>query len=313
MSRRHYDLPPLTALTAFEAAARHLSFKHAAEELGVTPGAVSHQVKALEAELQAPLFTRRHRGVELTEEGEALFETLASAFSRISRSLFAIRNRSRSAHDTVTIGSTSAVASLWLAPAVVRFWREHPDVNVNQIVQDRPFRAAPEVDFYIRYGRDPDPRLAQTELYRDHLVPVGNAEAAARLEDCTLEDLAGERLLHLESEDRSWTTWADWFRQLGYGGPLAPGVRVNSYSVALQAAQEGVGLALGWRRLLRPLLQGGQLVPIGRHVIPAPRGFHLAGRSDAELSPAARLLRDWIIAGVRQDAGESSSPGDEVF
>ncbi|MFW8634842.1 LysR substrate-binding domain-containing protein [Cribrihabitans pelagius] len=311
MSRRHYDLPPLTALTAFEAAARHLSFKNAAEELGVTPGAVSHQVKALEAELQAPLFRRRHRGVELTEEGEALFETLASAFSRISRSLRSIRGRSIG--DTVTIGSTSAVASLWLSPAVVRFWRKHPDVNVNQIVQDRPFRAAPEVDFYIRYGRDPDPRLEQTELYRDHLVPVGNAEAAARLVQCSLQELAGERLLHLESEDKSWTTWADWFRQLGYTGPLAPGVRVNNYSVALQAAQEGVGLALGWQRLLRPLLQSGQLTPIGPHLLPAPHGFHLAGRPDEDLPPAARLLRDWVIAAVRQETNESISPWNEVF
>ncbi|NSY40259.1 LysR substrate-binding domain-containing protein [Leisingera sp. ANG59] len=304
MSRRHYNLPPLTTLAAFEAAARHLSFKNAAQELSVTPGAVSHQVKALEAELQAPLFQRKHRGVELTEEGEALFETLASSFSKISLSLKTIRDRQTG--DTVTIGSTSAVASLWLSPSVVRFWRQHPDVNVNQIVNDRPLRSMPDVDFYIRYGRERDTRLEQTELYRDHLVPVGNAELAERLTGCPLEVLAQERLLHLDSDDRSWTTWADWFQQLGYDGPIASGVRVNNYAVALQAAQDGVGLVLGWQRLLNPLLATGQLVPIGPHVLAAPHGFHLVGRPDAELSESARLLRNWVIDEVNRSSGESS-------
>lgn len=304
MSRRHYNLPPLTTLAAFEAAARHLSFKNAAQELSVTPGAVSHQVKALEAELQVPLFQRKHRGVELTEEGEALFETLASSFSKISLSLKTIRDRHTG--DTVTIGSTSAVASLWLSPSVVRFWRKHPDVNVNQIVNDRPLRSMPDVDFYIRYGRERDTRLEQTELYRDHLVPVGNAELAQRLTGCALEALAQERLLHLDSDDKSWTTWADWFQQLGYDGPIAPGVRVNNYAVALQAAQDGVGLVLGWQRLLHPLLTTGQLVPIGPHVLAAPHGFHLVGRPDAELSESARLLRNWVIDEVNRSSGESS-------
>ncbi|MBY6058228.1 LysR family transcriptional regulator [Leisingera daeponensis] len=304
MSRRHYNLPPLTTLAAFEAAARHLSFKNAAQELSVTPGAVSHQVKALEAELQAPLFQRKHRGVELTEEGEALFETLASSFSKISLSLKTIRDRQTG--DTVTIGSTSAVASLWLSPSVVRFWRQHPDVNVNQIVNDRPLRSMPDVDFYIRYGRERDTRLEQAELYRDHLVPVGNAELAEKLTGCPLEELARQRLLHLESDDRSWTTWTDWFQQLGYSGPIAPGVRVNNYAVALQAAQDGVGLVLGWQRLLHPLLTTGQLVPIGPHVLAAPHGFHLVGRPDADLSESARLLRNWVIDEVNRNSGESS-------
>lgn len=304
MSRRHYNLPPLTTLAAFEAAARHLSFKNAAQELSVTPGAVSHQVKALEAELQVPLFQRKHRGVELTEEGEALFETLASSFSKISLSLKTIRDRQTG--DTVTIGSTSAVASLWLSPSVVRFWRKHPDVNVNQIVNDRPLRSVPDVDFYIRYGRERDTRVEQTELYRDHLVPVGNADLADKLTGCPLEDLAQQRLLHLESDDKSWTTWADWFQQLGYEGPIAPGVRVNNYAVALQAAQDGVGLVLGWQRLLHPLLTTGQLVPIGPHVLAAPHGFHLVGRPDAELSESARLLRNWVIDEVNRSSGESS-------
>ncbi|WP_170427264.1 LysR substrate-binding domain-containing protein [Ruegeria arenilitoris] len=298
MSRRHYNLPPLTTLSAFEAAARHLSFKNAAVELSVTPGAVSHQIKALEGDLDTPLFQRKHRGVDLTEDGKALYEALSTSFGRISKTLSMIRDRSTA--GKVTVGSTTAVAALWLSPAVIRFWREMPEVNVDQLSQDRPFRDRPDVDFFIRYGRDSDPNLSHTPLFRDHLVPVGSPELAGRLADADLEDLTRERLIHLDSEDRSWTTWPDWFQQLGYNGTVPIESRVNSYSVALQLARKGVGLALGWQRLIQPMLQSGKLVPIGSHQLAAPNQFYLVGRPDDELSDSARALKDWIIQEVQE-------------
>ncbi len=302
MSRRYYNLPPLTALAAFEAAARHLSFKNAAQELSVTPGAVSHQIKALETELGAHLFRRKHRGVELTEDGESLFEALASSFAKVSQCLKSIQHKS--SDGRVTVGSTSAVATLWLSPTVIRFWRAHPDVDIDQRIQDEQFLGAPEIDLYIRYGRDPDPRMQQTELFRDRLGPVGDRHLAERLTGCDLDALARERLIHLDSDNNTWTTWQDWFRELGYDGPIAKGIRVNNYSVALQAAQDGAGLALGWQHLLRPILQTGQLVPIGEFTVTAPNRFHLVGYPDDELSAAALLLKEWIIGEVAELSDE---------
>jgi DNA-binding transcriptional LysR family regulator len=300
MSRRHYNLPPLTTLAAFEAAARHLSFKDAAQELSVTPGAVSHQIRALEGDLGAALFRRRHRAVELTHEGEALFQALASSFTRISHSLETIR--SRQSGEVVTIGSTSAVAAYWLSPSVVRFWRRYPEVNVNQVVQDRQLRDVSELDLFIRYGADRDSRFDQIELYRDWLVPVTSPAEARALKTQDLEGLARQRLIHLDSEDRTWTTWHDWFRQLGYDGPISTGLHVNNYSVALQVAQDGAGVALGWRRLIGPLLKSGHLVPAGRHVLEAPLSFHMVCRPDAEMTEACRKLRDWIVDEVRNES-----------
>lgn len=296
MSRRYYNLPPLTTLAAFEAAARHLSFKNAAQELSVTPGAVSHQIKALEGELGAQLFRRKHRGVELTAEGESLFEALASSFAKVSQCLKSIQDRHSG--NKVAIGSTSAVATHWLASSLVRFWRIHPDVDVNQSIQDEETLNSPEIDLYIRYGRDPDVRMAQTELFRDHLVPVASKDVADRLVGCGLDVLARERLIHLETDNKKWTSWQDWFLQQGYDGPIASGIRLNNYSVALQVAQDGAGIALGWQRLIRPLIETQQLVPIGPHVIAAPHRFHLVGRPDDELSEAALQLKDWIIGEV---------------
>ncbi|SMO57989.1 LysR substrate-binding domain-containing protein [Ruegeria faecimaris] len=297
MSRRHYNLPPLTTLSAFEAAARHLSFKNAAEELSVTPGAVSHQIKALEGDLGTALFQRKHRGVELTEDGKALYDALASSFTRISKTLATIRDRATV--EKVTVGSTTAVAALWLSPSVIRFWREMPEVNVDQLSQDRPFRDRPDIDFFIRYGRDGNGDLSHTPLFRDCLVPVACPEVADRLAGASLEDLAAERLIHLDSEDRSWTTWPEWFQQLGYTGTIPIDSRVNSYSVALQRARKGAGLVLGWQRLIQPMLQSGKLVAIGPHLQIAPNKFYLVGRSDEDLSESARALKDWIIQEVQ--------------
>mgnify|MGYP002628286515 FL=1 len=293
MARRHYNLPPLTTLAAFEAAARHLSFKDAAQELSVTPGAVSHQIKALEGELSATLFWRKHRGVELTEDGSALFDTLSASFSHISNSLQSIRGRK--SRDMASIGSTSAVSTLYLARATIRFWRQNPEILISQVVQDIPFRNVPEVDLYLRYGQAEDTLFEQTELFRDILVPVGNAETASNLAEISLEDLAKQRLIYLESTDKSWTTWAEWFRGLGYKGPIAPGLRVNNYAVALEAASEGAGLALGWQRLVLPLLHAKKLIPVGSHSLDAPHSFFLVSRPEEKLSHAANLLKQWIL------------------
>ena len=299
MSRRHYDLPPLTTLSAFETAARHLSFKNAAQELSVTPGAVSHQIKALEGELGVALFQRMHRGVELTRDGQDLYETLATSFHQISRKLSKIKQRE--ALDTVVVGSTTAVAALWLSPAIIRFWQDHPDINVNHITQDRPFSHPNELDFIIRYGRVNDSRLECTPIFRDRLVPVATPEIAEQLADCTLEDLARKRLIHSDNTSQSWTTWSDWFQQLGYSGDINVGSRVTNYSIALQIARKGAGLALGWRRLIWPMLAANELAIVGRHAIPAPQEFHLVGAPADELPVNARKLREWILDEVRAE------------
>lgn len=297
MSRRHYQLPPLTTLSAFEAAARHLSFKNAAQELSVTPGAVSHQIKALEGELAVSLFERQHRGVALTPEGRQLFETLANSFRQISKQLTKIRQGVEV--ETTTVGSTTAVAALWLSPAIIRFWRDYPDINVNQITQDRPFEDPGAFDFVIRYGRDRSSQFSHTPLYRDELVPVATPELAATLGACTLPQLAQQRLIHLDSPSHNWTRWSEWFQQLGYTGDLASGSRVTSYSVALQIARQGAGVALGWKRLIQPMLSSGKLAVVGGYTLPAPHEFHLIGPPDAELSANALLLRNWIIEEAR--------------
>ncbi|MEJ2714520.1 MAG: LysR family transcriptional regulator [Acidihalobacter sp.] len=143
----------MTALTCFEAAARNVSFKKAAEEMSVTPAAVSHQIKALETDLECSLFRRHHRGVELTEKGAFLFVAIQRGFETISDAVAELRERPETVD--VTIRSSTAVSSLWLTPKISAFWKIHPSITVSQIVSDVPGMHC-RCDLSIHYG-DPVP------------------------------------------------------------------------------------------------------------------------------------------------------------
>jgi len=292
LARKHYRLPPLSALATFECAARKLSFKDAARELNVTPGAVSHQIKLLEHELATSLFIRKPRGVTLTADGQALFVTLGDAFRDISKSLNSIRRSDD--EPSVTIGATTAVSSLQLTHAIGRFWREHGNILINQNVTDRPFSSHDRPDLYVRYGRDPDPLVVQKPLFRDVLVPVCSPAMAIRLHGADLPVLAGSRLIHLDAEDQHWTTWKSWFQELGHDGTIARGVIVTNYMIALHIAIDGGGIALGWSRLIEPMLRSGALVRLSPWQLDAPADFFVVSRPDAYLSAAALTLRDWL-------------------
>ena len=297
MARRFYDLPPLTTLAAFETAARNLSFKDASTELNVTPGAVSHQIKALEGDLGVALFKRKHRGVALTDNGILLFHALERSFSEIAKTLSRLR---KSGDDvSVSVASTTAVSSLWLTPRLSQFWRVNAEVPVNQFVSDYGPRHSENPDLFIQYGKPSDPDKVYSELFRDQLVPVCSPEVAQKLTHTSLDNLSQQTLIHLEADDTSWTTWETWFKELGHTERISTsGYKVNSYMIALQAAQDGAGIVLGWQRLVRPLLEKNLLIPLGPNTLRAPNSFYIVSDPDETISPNARLLKTWLLQNI---------------
>nr|WP_325252974.1 LysR substrate-binding domain-containing protein [Amylibacter sp.] len=292
MRSKPYDMPPLTMLRAFEAASRRGAFNEAASELNVTPGAVSHQVKALEKWLGMPLFTRGHRAVTLTDDGERLFSVLRDSF----RDIAAITASLRSQADTprVEIAATTAVSSLWLTPRIISFWKDHESIQINQQISDRLLQRPIHADLAIEYRLDEPKEPEFIRLFGDELVPVCTPAMAERLKGASLEDLAKESLINMDARNENWTTWAVWFDKMKYFGPIGLARRVNNYSIAIQLAQEGAGLALGWRKLTAPLLEQGRLVPLDDHVCPAPGAFYLIA-PNADMSDATRVLYDWMV------------------
>src|SRR6516162_3013290 len=257
MVRRYYDLPSLTALAVFEASARHLSFKLAAAELNVTPGAVSKQIKAIEDELGVPLFVRRGTGVSLTSAGEDLYGVLSSSFSRAAEVVRTIKRGDRS--KNVTIACTDALATMWLIPRMADFWERFPEVTVD-----------------------------------DTISPVCGPGFARRHRNATAEALPDLPLLHVDWVDPEWADWDEVFRRAQIPHGPNKGRRFGKFSVALQAAQADQGVAVGWHRLVRQMVRDAKLVRLTDLEMPAPGGYYLTWNDRRTLSPAAETLRSWL-------------------
>jgi len=260
MDRRR--LPPLNALRAFETAARHMNFTRAAEELSVTPGAVSQQIHNLEDYVGAALFKRTSRGLLLTDAAQTALPALREAFDRLqeaSELLTASVDGRR-----VTVSAAPSFAAKWLVPRLGRFESDHPEVDVwlSAGMELVDFNAG-EVDLAIRYGSGHYAGLEVTRLMSETVIPVASpALLAARPLD-RLEDLAQHTLLHDGSPDadESCPDWTMWLAARGVrdvDGTRGP--RFNQSSLVIEAAMNGRGIALAKRALAQADLDAGRLV-----------------------------------------------------
>jgi LysR family glycine cleavage system transcriptional activator len=294
MVRRYYELPSLTSLAIFEAAARHLSFKRAAAELNVTTGAVSKQIKAIEDELGVPLFVRgANVGVSLTPAGEDLYSVLSSSFSRASEVVRTIK-RGDPARN-VTFACTDAFATTWLIPRMPDFWARFPEVTVDHLISDNPrdYRRA-EVELRVRYGLGAWSDETAELLFDDTIYPVCSPGFAAQHRDATAETLPELPLLHVDWADPDWADWDEVFRRTQIPHGPIKGRRFSRFGVAILAAQADQGVAVGWHRLVRHLLREGKLVRLTDLEIPAPGGYYLTWNERRPLSPAAVILQGWL-------------------
>lgn len=294
MARRFYKLPSLTGLNTFDACARHGSLTQAARELGVTLGAVSRQVKNLESELECILFKRHHQGVALTADGVELHRVLSNGFREIGAICAMLKSRGRS--SDVTIAATTAFASLWLMPRLGSFWSEHPEITLNHFISDNPVDAGYlNADIRIRYGAGKWDGEVATKLFDDVIYPVCGRQFAQRHELSSPEQLINMPLLRLDSLDPVWTGWENWLSKWDLKLPDTNFRRFNNYVVALQAAEENHGVALGWHSMVDPLIQRGKLQRLGELKIQAPGSFYITWQANRSLPKEADKLREWLL------------------
>lgn len=295
MARKYYNLPPLTTLAAFETSARHASFKKAAAELGVTPGAVSHQIKSLEEDLGLLLFERHYRGVEITHEGQLLFSVLQHSFVNISKALNTIRKSTKS--KSVTIAASTAMSALWLTPRLTQFWRISSEISVDQHVSDifDYTRELPDLRVTYGYPRVKNLALQADVLFWDELLAVCSPEFYAAQHNISLAAIAKMPLIHLKAKDDRWTTWQEWFEAAGYDGEINNKIHVNNYMIALQTAIEGAGVVIGWKKLLKPILDKGELVVMGDTVMSSPTAFYLLYNKDDNMDNNVKGLKNYLL------------------
>jgi DNA-binding transcriptional LysR family regulator len=295
MTSRHYRLPTLHALATFEASARHRSLKRAADELNVTSGAVSRQIKALEEEIGVALFDRASSGSSLTVEGERLYSVVCDAFVRLGDTIASLRLARD--QEQVTVACTHAFAKCWLMPRMRKFWGRYSDICVNHLISDdgRDYKRS-EVDLRVRYGFGAWPEEKALKLFDDVLYPVAAPSFAKRHSAVTPNELPSLPLLHVSWVDRDWTGWDELLRRGGVSHSGLTGRRFSNFDVALQACKDGQGVAVGWHRLIEDLVSTGELVRLTSLTVPAPGAYYVSWNANLELKGAIAEFRDWLLA-----------------
>ncbi|MGH7022289.1 MAG: transcriptional regulator GcvA [Caulobacteraceae bacterium] len=259
-SRRR--LPPLNALRAFEAAARHLNFSRAADELSVTPGAVSQQIQNLEDYIGAAIFKRTPRGLLLTDAAQTALPALREAFDRLAEAASLLTAAVDGRRLTLT--APPSFAAKWLVPRLGRFEAAHPQVDVwLSADMDLVDFAVGDVDLAVRYGAGAYPGLETQRLMQETVIPVMSPELNAANPLTTPADLSRHVLLHDGSPDadESCPDWQMWLAARGVKGvDGARGPRFNQSSLVIEAAVAGRGVALAKRTLAQDDLDAGRLV-----------------------------------------------------
>ncbi|MBA3902317.1 MAG: LysR family transcriptional regulator [Rhodocyclaceae bacterium] len=313
-----YRLPPLNALRAFEASARYLSFKKAAEELHVTPAAVSHQIKALEEYLGMPLFRRLTRALELTEEGRAMLPKLQEGFECLAAAVE--RTRHHKTGGVLTVSAPPSFAARWLMPRLQRFTGAHADIEL------RLSTSLATID-----GRDGAPaeseQLDLRDAGSDVEIRFGSGRYGGRRTDrifgvsyvavCsplllkgmrplrTPKDLRHHVLIHDDTipDADQRLSWEEWLRAAGETGVDATrGPHFSNAGLAIEAAMDGLGVALALRPLAAADVAAGRLAILFDIAVPSPYAYWLVCPEATAERPAVAAFRDWLLAEAKSES-----------
>lgn len=287
------SLPPLNPLRSFEAAARHLSYTLAAEELSVTQVAVSRQVKVLEDYLEVPLFERGIRSLSLTNAGRALLPVLTHAFDHIEQGITGINKRGR--RNSISVQVYTAFAQRWLIPRLVQFKELHPTIEVNLRTSDQPLNFDRQnIDAAIISSPAPPEEHAYRLLSgRDLIAVCSPVQVKARSLPLTADALKSFTLLHSLARPEAWREWLDGAGWLEIDA--RSGLRFETSSMVLGAAVAGLGVAVTARMLVEDELRSGVLVQPFSYVHSSLRKYYVVSRKGVELTSALALFVDWLV------------------
>jgi LysR family glycine cleavage system transcriptional activator len=302
MPTHQYDLPPLDQLEAFEAAARHLSFTRAADELALTQSAVSRQIGALEAFFGVALFQRLHRALRLSVEGQLLQAAVVEVLQQLHQVSATLRGHRRL--KTVVVTTTAGFAGLWLIPRLAGFTVPRPDVDVRISASNTLVNLNRDgVDVAIRYAAEERAGAQGVRLFGEVVLPVCSPrlmrDAARPLK--RPEDLRHHCLLHMDNGPAAQLLeWPPWLRTMQID-ELKPAsvLHFSMYDQMIQAAVNGQGVAMGRLPLLNDLLAQRKLVAPFKKTAPSPRSYYLFQSDASRKKPEVREFLAWLQAEAR--------------
>lgn len=279
------------SLKSFEAAARHMSFKRAAEEMFVTATAISHQIKSLEQQLNCVLFERQTRQVQLTQQGQLLFSTLRKAFDDIDESISQIESFSQ--RDVVTLGLGAIIGTRWLAPRLGDFWTQHENIDLRLHQTSFPMHQSLEhFDLAIAWGTGYWPDMKAEPFIDIEFTPVMSPDLEQPQTEANLMQLP---LIH--QKDRK--AWRQWFTAAGVDQDVQiEGTVIDDSNLVLQAALSGQGVALGVLPFVEADIAEGRLVrPFALSIVP-DESYYLIYRKGSIRKSEVKTVRDWLIGEV---------------
>jgi LysR family glycine cleavage system transcriptional activator len=289
MSKR---LPPLNSLRVFEVAARRLSFTRAAEELNVTNAAVSHQIKLLEDHLGIDLFVRSNNVLKLTEAGELYLPRIREGFKIFQQATDALLNDN---NVLLRVGVPPSFGSKWLVPRLYRFLNRHPQIRVEIVSElDRSYR---DCDISIDFRRKQFADFRMEAFIATEVFPVCSPALASEL--TSPEDLRRQTLLHevIAMNDPDYPSWRSWFATLGIANPeTRQGPLFTLALMALQAAIDGQGVALGQGLLVEYDMAAGRLVRPFQVETPLRLDYYLIYAADMKDNPAFQAFHQWLVS-----------------
>lgn len=303
-------LLPLNALRVFDAAARHLSFKAAADELAVTPAAVSQQIRSLEDYLGVVLFKRHARSLALTEEARRSLSALRAGFESFEEAVKTLQ--AAQASDILTVSVSPSFASKWLLPRIDGFYADRPTMEVRIQASDDLVNFAEEnVDLALRYGSGHYDGLRSEKLMDEHILPVCHPDLMVGEAAISLPaDLQHHTLIHDVSEDADPSTpsWPMWLKAAGAGG-VQPrrSLHFDLATLALDAAAAGKGVALARRVLADPDLKAGRLVAPFEGQIAARFGYYMVAPEAQWRQRKIAGFAQWLRDEAQKDAGQIAS------
>ena len=289
-------LPPLDPLIAFEAAARHLSFTRAAEELHLSQAAVSQQIRSLEDSLQVRLFTRSHRAVQLTSEGRDYQHTVSAMLKQLAGATMDIRNLEIARF--LVVGCDQSFATQWLSPRLGQLRAVMPDIGLRIVASDDYAESlGSEVQAAVLHGDGNWPGYTALRLFDEEVFPVCSPQYEHRAAaDDWAEWLLKADLIDLADSHWNWMNWRLWLSGNDVDAPLAQRrLQINSYPLVIDAACNGQGVALGWRYLVDDLLAAGRLLRPVEQSLVTEFGYYLIYRPHLEQDETIAGFRDWLL------------------
>ena len=292
---------PLEAFRVFDAAARLMNFSKAGRELNVTQAAVSRRIKLLENHLGRPLFERRGRNLALTVDGERLFQRIRASLEYLEESLEPFRSNSPA---TISIAASGSISHLWLGQRLKDFAKQAPDVTIRLTTTDSPAQLAAETnDIVILYSTGEHPRWHLTLLLPEELTPVASPDYLRQrgLEAASLstDEIAGLDLIDYERFNAHWISYRQWFARLPSPPskkPAQPRLSFSTYSMAVAAAIDGDGVALGSVAMLARQIERGELVPLGRDTVRSGYGYYLGLPRYRTVDPHVLKLHQHLLS-----------------